>query len=90
MDLLEKQLTDINEHLIQLIGYQKMDEENWRRHLGEQESGRAKNEIENKEDESVELDDSMRIPIVDGVKFKYEGEPDERATQVKIYGSKTK
>jgi hypothetical protein len=42
------------------------------------------NDIEKEETPEVELNEEMRFPIVDGVKFKFEDEPGE-GTPVKIY-----
>lgn len=43
-----------------------------------------KNDIEKAEIPEIELNEEMRFPIVDGVKFKFEGEEGE-GTPVKIY-----
>ncbi|MDD5407036.1 MAG: hypothetical protein PHE73_08880 [Sulfurovaceae bacterium] len=45
-----------------------------------------KNEIEKEDVESVEIDENYRIPIVDNIKIKFEGEDDSKARSLNIYG----
>ncbi len=35
---------------------------------------REKNDIEEKEEESIEVNENYRVPIVSGLKFKFEGD----------------
>lgn len=44
-----------------------------------------KNEIENKDDDLVDVDENYRIPIVDGINVKQEGQMDVQANPLKIY-----
>lgn len=44
----------------------------------------VKNQIEEKEIEEIEVDESFRIPIVDGIKVKFEGEEDDLARPLNI------
>ncbi|SRR5258708_5001453 len=45
-----------------------------------------KNSIEEEGPEEIEVDENFRVPIVDGIKIKFEGEDDKAARKLNVYG----
>lgn len=49
-------------------------------------SSPQKNDIESNEVEEVEIDETFRVPIVEGVKMRFEDEPEDSARPINVYG----
>ena len=84
---LRQDLIKLNESLDTLLAFAQQNESNWRSTIAER-TKKEKNDIEAQEDSTVEVDENMRVPIVDGVKIEFEGMKNSKPIPVKIYGQK--
>lgn len=49
-------------------------------------SSPSKNDIEEKQDDEVIIDENFQIPMIDGLKMRFENDAPEKAKEIKIYG----
>lgn len=76
MKVLEKQSQQFLTSLEGIVNYEKAKEEKEAFKPVPLNSEKVENTIEEKDTEEVDLSDSNRVPIVDGVKIKFEDEED--------------